>query len=349
MKKQVALVPLFKQFIKESENGKRLKKNGERITKGTIDGYKYVLQNLIQFSTETDFELRLCEINKMNKRELKSEKSYWKKFYKNYTDFLYKKGCHDNYVGLNIKIFRVFFNYLKKDKDYFLGDFHLMFYVRKEEIDIFVLSPEQLKFLIHDKDFEESLTQVEKRIKDIFVFGCTTGLRYSDVFLLTNKNFEQQEGEWYLKIKSLKTKTFSYIKLPSYAVTIYQQYAPKSNVSKVFGTISLFNFNKTLKRIGEKAGFTAPVEVLREKQGKTIKLTKKTAEKSQERFCDKMSSHMMRRTAITTMLILGMPEHLVRKVSGHSHASSSFNRYVHYAQSYMDKEISKVHDKLESY
>jgi integrase len=58
---------------------------------------------------------------------------------------------------------------------------------------------------------------------------------------------------------------------------------------------------------------------------------------------------MMRRTAITTMLILGMPEHLVRKVSGHSHASSSFNRYVHYAQSYMDKEISKVHDKLESY
>ena len=58
---------------------------------------------------------------------------------------------------------------------------------------------------------------------------------------------------------------------------------------------------------------------------------------------------MMRRTAITTLLILGMPEHLVRKISGHSHASNSFNRYVHYAQVYIDKEIDKVHSKLESY
>lgn len=49
------------------------------------------------------------------------------------------------------------------------------------------------------------------------------------------------------------------------------------------------------------------------------------------------------------VLILGVPEHLVRKISRHSHASTSFNRYVHYAQAYMDKEIEKVHSKLESY
>ncbi len=55
----------------------------------------------------------------------------------------------------------------------------------------------------------------------------------------------------------------------------------------------------------------------------------------------------MRRTAITTLLILGMPEHLVRKISGHSTVSGFFNRYVHYAQAY--KEIEKVHSKLEVY
>jgi len=44
-----------------------------------------------------------------------------------------------------------------------------------------------------------------------------------------------------------------------------------------------------------------------------------------------------------------MPEHLVRKISGHSAASGSFNRYVHYAQGYIDREIDKVHDKLEVY
>ena len=58
---------------------------------------------------------------------------------------------------------------------------------------------------------------------------------------------------------------------------------------------------------------------------------------------------MIRRADITTLLILVMPEHLVRKVSGHSHASNSFNRYVHYAQVYIDKEIDKLHSKLETY
>ena len=345
MKKTTPITPLFKQFIRDTETGKRLKKNGERIKPDSIQNYHYVLQNLIQFSSDTGFELRICDASKLNKRELLSEKNYWKKFYQKFTDYLYKKGCHDNYVGSNIKVIRVFFNYLKNDKDFFTGDFQRLFYVRKEEIEILVLSPEQLKFLIHDKEFENSLSVSNRRIKDIFVFGCTTGLRYSDIFLLTNKNFEQVGNEWYLKLKSKKTKTFSHVKLPAYAVAIYQKYKTKNVKNPVFGSTSLFNFNKSLKQIGELANFTASVEVSREKQGKRLL---KQNNKAPNRFCDKMSSHMMRRTAITTLLILGMPEHLVRKISGHSHASGSFNRYVHYAQVYIDKEIEKVHLKLEN-
>lgn len=53
MKKVKPLIPLFKQFIKESESGKRLKKNGERISKNSIDNYTYVLRNLILFAEET--------------------------------------------------------------------------------------------------------------------------------------------------------------------------------------------------------------------------------------------------------------------------------------------------------
>lgn len=346
MKKTTLLLPLFKQFIRDSETGKRLKKNGERITKGSINNYKYTFNNLQKFSIDTGFELRICDASKLNKRELRSEKNYWKKFYKSFTDYMYKNGCYDNYVGANIKLIRTFFNYLKYDRDFPTGDFQHLFYVRKEDVDILVLSPEQLKFLIHDTEFENSLTPAIRRIKAIFVFGCTTGLRFSDIFSLTNKNFEQQNNDWYLKIKSQKTKTYSFIKLPEYAIAIYKTYKSKSSKTPIFKPISLFIFNRNLKLIGEKAGFTNPIEMTRERQGKTKVLHKNT---KQIRFCDKMSSHMMRRTAITTLLILGMPEHLVRKISGHSYASNSFNRYVHYAQAYIDKEIDKVHSKLEAY
>lgn len=348
MKKTSPIIPLFQQFIRSSETGKRLKKNGERIKPQSVQNYKYVLRNLMEFSLKKDFELRICDASRLTHREYVSEKNYWKKFYKKYTDFLYQKGCYDNYVGQNVKVIRTFFNYLKNEKDMNTGDFQRLFYVRKEEVDILVLSPEQLKFLIHDQEFEASLTKALQRTKDVFVFGCTTGLRYSDIFLLTNKNFEEQEGQWYLKLKSKKTKTYSYIKLPSYASDIFLKYRSKQVRKPLFDRISLFNFNKNLKRLGEKAAFIEPVEKTREKLGLSKAITANGRKKAQ-RFCDAMSSHMMRRTAITTLLILGMPEHLVRKISGHSHASTSFNRYVHYAQAYIDKEIEKVHNKLESY
>ena len=345
MKKTQSLIPLFKTFIRDTETGKRLKKNGERIKPASIANYRYVLHNLIVFSSDTDFELRVCDTSRLSQREYQSEKNYYKRFYKQFTNYLYKKGCHDNYVGSNIKTLRTFLNYLAHEKNINTGDFRKQLYVRKEEVNILVLSPEQLKFLIHDTAFVARLSPLLKRTKDVFVFGCTTGLRYSDIFLLTNKNFELQKGQWYLKMRSQKTKTYSYIKLPEYAAHIFLTYRSKSSKTPLFTPITLFNFNKNIKALGEAAGYTERIQTGREQQGKT---TKKASQK-EARFCDKMSSHMMRRTAITTLLILGMPEHLVRKISGHSASSASFNRYVHYAQAYIDREIDKVHEQLDKY
>lgn len=344
MLKKHDLILLFQRFINDSKSGKRLKKNGERITKGTIDNYNYVLKNLIQFKTECNFDLYVYESKKLNKDQVKSEKKYWKKFYTQFTDFMYKKGCFDNYVGATIKTIRVFFNYLKTEKDFFIGEFHKSFYVRKQEIEIHVLNPEQLKFLIYDSNFEKTLTLPQRTVKDMFVFGCATGLRFSDLSLLTIKNIEVINNEYYLKIKSKKTKTFSSIKLPEFAVVIIKKFKTRRSSAKLFPKYDLANFNEILKRIGEKAGWTNEIHTTREVKG-----ISKTDKKKKKRFCDQMSSHMMRRTAITTMLVFGMPEHLVKKISGHSQTSASFNRYVHYAQSYLDTEMDKVHEKLNNF
>lgn len=64
------------------------------------------------------------------------------------------------------------------------------------------------------------------------------------------------------------------------------------------------------------------------------------------RFCDVATTHTMRRTAITTMLSLGMNEQFVRKISGHSPSSKDFYRYVLWAQAYQDTETQRVFEKL---
>jgi integrase len=106
------------------------------------------------------------------------------------------------------------------------------------------------------------------------------------------------------------------------------------------------NLNKYIKELLELAGFTQPVQKTRERRGAQTELKRLLPGGRYYRFCDVASTHTMRRTAITTMLSLGMPEQVVRKISGHAPGSKEFYRYVLWAQTYQDQETEKMFEKL---
>jgi hypothetical protein len=54
----------------------------------------------------------------------------------------------------------------------------------------------------------------------------------------------------------------------------------------------------------------------------------------------------MRRTAISTLLNLGVDENYVRKISGHSAGSKEFYKYVKYGQKQMDDAVAIAFEKL---
>lgn len=216
-------IDLFQEFINDSRTGKRLRKNGEKIKIGTINTYRYTLNNLKIFQNQSGAAIKLHEFIDLNQKQRLREKRRWKEFYNDFIEFLYAKGCYDNYVGANIKNLRTFFNYLNTERDITTGNFYKQFYVRKEHIEVLVLSTEQLKLLIHNTALGEKLTIAEKRVKDAFVFGCTTGLRFSDLYNLTTKNLTEKEEQLFLKVKSQKTKSFTTVKLPEYAIKIIKK------------------------------------------------------------------------------------------------------------------------------
>ncbi len=347
MHKEYLFLSLFEQFISDSRKGKRVKPDGRRIKSQTVDNYDYVFKLLLEFSQINNFPLRVRPVAGLNKRQLQAEKNYWKKFYSKFTNFLYKeKGCFDNYAGSVIKNVRTFFSYLNKDRLIATGDFYKSFHKKEEDVGIVTLMPEQLQFLIHDKAFDSSLNRSLKKTKDIFVVGCTVALRYSDLFNIRFRDIETVGGSHYLAVRSIKMDTPTKVKLPGYVVEIIQQLKMgQKPSSKVFKSTSMNTFNKRLQLLSEMAGWTQEKGKHRSRNGHS-KEVYKAADKGIYRFCDLVSSHIMRRTAITTMLMLGMPENLVRKISGHAPNSKAFYRYVNFVQSYMDQEIDKIHDKL---
>lgn len=346
-KKQYDFFRLFDNFLKETEKGKRVQKNGKRVRNSSIQPYIFLRKLLFDFSVKKEFPLHISSISNLKKRDLQVEKKFWSRFYTEFTDYLYKDcDCYDNYVGSNIKRLRAFFNYLNEEKELNVGNFHKKFYSHSEEIEIITLVPEQLNFLIYNKEFESSLPEHLKKTKDMFVFGCTVALRVSDIFKLSSQNIESVNGKHYLKVLSQKTNTLTRIVLPDYAIEIINKYS--KNRKTIFPEISNARFNLNIKSLIELTNWTDERIKTRQKRGQPVLIYKNEKTKEPYRFCDMITSHTMRRTAITTMLCLHMPENLVRKISGHAPGSKEFFRYVQLSQKYMDNETEKVFDQLKN-
>ncbi|MET0394559.1 MAG: hypothetical protein ABW019_15545, partial [Chitinophagaceae bacterium] len=146
----------------------------------------------------------------------------------------------------------------------------------------------------------------------------------------------------YLAVRSIKTNADSLVKLPPYAVAITERYTKLKK--RLLPKFNVVNLNKFIKELLRQAGFTHTVYVTRNRRG--IPVEQKTEDKKALRFCDVATTHTMRRTAITTMLSLGVPEQVVRKISGHSASGKEFYRYVSWAQTYQDQETEKMFEKL---
>ena len=247
------LIPLFKKFIWETEKGKRLQKDGKSISKSTLSNYRALLSNLIKYEEVFKEVIWVNTRYKYLKRNFLSERKAHQKFYKQFTDMLYNKSCTDNYVGMLIKTLRTFYAYLNQVKGYVTGGFYKDFHAVKEEIPIIVLSQDYLRKLLSDEPFHERLSKEFQISKDIFVVGCTIGLRFSDIIKLTNKNWQLQGDNHYIVTLSKKTSVETRIKIPLYIVQIINKY--KSQYNTLLPPMSLNKFNGDLKQLCFRAGW----------------------------------------------------------------------------------------------
>ena len=340
------ILNLLDDFIKDSSSGKRLKKNGTRIGDSTVDTYRYFKRVFVLFNEEVNFELKLYIIDNLTQTEKVRAANYWRKFYTAFTNFMYNKmGYYDNYVGNIIKTLRTFFNYIITERHINIGLYHKSFYAPKEEIDIITLSHKQLNYIIFDEQFNQLVKNRElEKVKDIFVFGCTVALRVSDLLSLTPKNLIIKNDKYYLTVKSKKTKTKTSIKLPDYAIAIIKKYHKQQKT--LLPTISMGYLDLQVKLLGKLLPDDFELIKTRERRGKQVVIYKDAKRKIHYKLSDHITTHTMRRTAITNMLNLGMPEYMVRKISGHAANSKEFFRYVELSQSFMDKETDHFFDKI---
>lgn len=146
-----------------------------------------------------------------------------------------------------------------------------------------------------------------ERVRDVFLFQCFTGLRFSDVANLKKSDVKDD----HIVITVIKTTDTLIIELNSHSKTILDKYANMDlEDDKALPTITNQKSNDYLKELMKLVGIDEPIrETYFIGNQRFDEITPKHA---------LISTHAGRRTFICTALSLGIPPQVVMKWTGHS-------------------------------
>ena len=231
---------------------------------------------------------------------------------------------------INNEILNMFISYLKTEKDLQIGTIkgiliRIKYLLKKCNMNGYAVDNSYQDTEVKNDDYFfiyldipditriyycDKLSKNQEEIRDLFVIGCMTGLRYSDCARLSKANV--RNGNIY--VKTQKTKTNVCVPMTKYVREIYEKY------NNGFPTAhSIQYFNRWIKKICEKVGLVEPIShEVEDKNGKIKIITNKKYEL--------ISSHTARRTFVTNMLKNKVSEAQIRMCTGHR-SSSSFGLY----------------------
>ena len=258
-------------------------------TDSTYEKFAAVKNHLMNFRTELTFDFfdekglndyvtYLRDVKEMRNSTIGKQLSFLKWFLR----WAFKKGLHQN---------NAYDSYKPK--------------LKSTQKKIIFLTWEELNKL---REFEiPAAKQALDRVRDVFLFQCFTGLRYSDVFNLRRSDIK---GD-HIEVTTVKTSDSLIIELNKHSKAILDKYKDVAfEDDKVLPVITNQKMNDYLKEVAELAGIDEPVRQTYYRGNERIdEVTPKYA---------LLGTHAGRRTFICNALALGIPPQVVMKWTGHS-------------------------------
>ena len=258
-------------------------------THSTFEKFAAVKNHLKNFRSELSFDFfdeeglteyvqYLREVREMRNSTIGKQLSFLKRFLR----WSFKQGMHSN---------NAYDAFKPKLKD--------------TQKKIIFLTWEELNKL---REFKIPPTkQALERVRDVFLFQCFTGLRYSDVFNLRRSDIK---GD-HIEVTTVKTSDSLIIELNDHSKAILEKYKDvEFENDKALPVITNQKMNDYLKELAELAEINEPVRQTYYKGNERIdEVTPKYA---------LLGTHAGRRTFICNALALGIPPQVVMKWTGHS-------------------------------
>lgn len=265
---------------------------------GTIKTYRTVLNKLKQYEKYARVKL--------------SWHSFDMDFYYDFLEFYTEiQGHLTNGFGRIIKVLKVILNEATEQGfNPNLSYQNKKFRVLREDVNNIYLSEVELKKII---ELDLTTNKTLENIRDLFIVGCYTGLRFSDFTQIKKENIV---GD-ILRVKTIKTDEWVSIPLVEEVKNIMKKYSDTpNNLPRSYDNQVM---NRYLKDIGE----------LAELDDVFIKVRSKGRERVEDSFkrYELLTTHTARRSFATNMFKRGIPSRVIMKITGHR-TEKAFSTYI---------------------
>lgn len=290
-------------------------KTVESLTNSSISKKRSFKNTLMDFDNKLSFD-------KMDKEGLTNLLNY----------FVYKREWKNSTIKRQLKAIKTFLRYAY-DKGYLKNDDFLSFKPNIKTIEkkvVFLTIDEikqiiELKIPIEQKHIEE--------VRDVLVFTCFTGLRFSDVQQLRKTNIIDNK----IHIVTQKTSDPLIIELNDTAKKILDKYESSNfKNDKVLPVKTNQETNRYLKDLGEIAELNQPV-IQYYYQGRERMISEKPKK-------EYLTTHIGRRSFICLCISRGIPIPVIMKWTGHKDYDS-MRPYIDVTSTTRESEMKKLNFK----
>ena len=302
-------------FIKDSESGVRLSPTKKKLKPSTINSFKTTRKKIAAFFNSKGWDLKLWEITQEHIDMLSDHLIL---------DLEWSMNTHAKFMMDLLQMVKYAVK-LKKLPPAILTE--LKFDTSREETDAIYITMDQIKEMYAIKKFDLPEQEV---VRDMFVIGCFTGMRFSDYSVLDPSAIRNN------RLSFIQVKTGAKVTIPIHPIVneILQKYnyvlppVPRNN-----------EFNAIIKTVGEKmpslhVPFTKQITYKRE----LVEI-----EKMKYEF---LMTHTARRSFCSNEYIRGTDPMIIMSISGHK-SYKSFMRYIKVSGDQFADKMEKIWQERE--
>ena len=298
-KRDTSFFAVYDEFLKS----KRLK-----VTRSSMQKYDRLLALLLEYEKLTREKLRFDKITPL----------FFEKFY---SYLINEKQLLNNTAHKVVQFFKSFMIWANTN-NFTDNTSYRTFKSKSEQNEVIFLTEDELMGLYNMELDSERLS----RVRDLFVFQCFTGVRFSDIENLSWDDIK--DSTWNVRIQ--KTKDIIQIPLSNYALSILAKYR---DWEKPLPVISNQKMNKYVKELCKKAKINDTVKIVQYRGSERIENTYKKFEV--------IGSHTARRTFISLSLQKGMKPDVIMAITGHK-TYRMMQKYLKIADDTKREEMDKV-------